>query len=976
VADPASWNYVTIDNVTIPAGLRYAGYRVRGVRATRGVAAGVQMPATGILRRVTNGGGLVFVEVQVNPFPIRHVANAIPGGLPTFYLIFDNEAGLLFADGDGELGGTMLRMATAVTITALGQDRIALDPALWASRLAAAITAGGGDVSQWQPFAAAIAGATATGDAAPVLLYDHAGGLRASDGVDVVLGPVGGETVYHATLDPADGGDLQRTVARLHTTDAAAMPIANLWGGGRTSFRLRPMAGATGDIQLVRLDDGAVAPTELTLTPALRSVLFTDLASWFCPQRVALGGGNDLARFSRGNLVTPLVNGPAFFDDFFVKLRDAQRADGGVHLAGWAMFSQTKFTKRALGDDPEDKLTLAMAAPFLDADNIPLTLEQAAKLINDAGGASRFLPAQFYHLDDPATVSAAEALAFHLIVDAILVLNAFGVSAARTDAAGALLLVAAWIAATIYTAYVLDAGGKPIEPNKDAVDVLGAVPGTVSRFAPYPARVEDNVPPPSLSDFPFDVLFTATRHFGIYHQKMAVVKVGTSHVGYCGGVDCNPDRLDDVDHLAKAPFHDVHARIEGNAVRDLALTFEQRWQRDGGGQQPAFAVPGIDAGLTPGGDIAQIARTYFAPAAGAPERQLAFAPNGDRTIADTIVAAIRQARELIYIEDQYLTPPQVYRDALLAKVAGREIRQLVIAVPGLTDQPFGVSYRDAFVNDLANADAGAGIVRIGYPRRRFTSTDNELRASSGKMLLGQDLAAGGGTMALIFLGPPARIPDVPFWVSIEGELIYVYDESGAPNPEPDSMKAFLCERGDTTHLISGGASPSGAFPRAHKRGASATAVDLSNIYVHAKMMIVDDVFLGLGSANLNHRGLFYDGEVNCFTIPDALRASPRNPSLMLRRQLWAEMLDLPAEMVAPLLSDPVAAAKLFDRSPFAGNRFTPLDAQPPNLMLGYTTADGAVSDIIQGLGFTIVAANWPALFTQVVDPSSRTETGP
>jgi hypothetical protein len=140
------------------------------------------------------------------------------------------------------------------------------------------------------------------------------------------------------------------------------------------------------------------------------------------------------------------------------------------------------------------------------------------------------------------------------------------------------------------------------------------------------------------------------------------------------------------------------------------------------------------------------------------------------------------------------------------------------------------------------------------------------------------------------------------------------------------------------------------------------------------MMIVDDVFLGLGSANLNHRGLFYDGEINCFTIPDGLRASPRNPALLLRRQLWAEMLDLPADMAAPLLTDPIAAAKLFDRSPFAGNRFVPLDAQPPHLMLGYTTSDGALGDIIQGLGFAIVAANWPTLFAQVIDPSSRVET--
>jgi len=142
------------------------------------------------------------------------------------------------------------------------------------------------------------------------------------------------------------------------------------------------------------------------------------------------------------------------------------------------------------------------------------------------------------------------------------------------------------------------------------------------------------------------------------------------------------------------------------------------------------------------------------------------------------------------------------------------------------------------------------------------------------------------------------------------------------------------------------------------------------------MMIVDDVFVSIGSANLNNRGLFYDGEVNCFTIPDALRTSSRNPALMLRRQLWAEMLDLPAEMVAPLLGDPLAAGRLFDRSPFVGNRYTRIDARPPRLLLGYTSGDGAIADFFQALGFTILAVNYPTLFAEIVDPRSRTGSQP
>jgi len=973
VTDPASWNYATVDGVTIPDGLRYAGYAVRGVRATRTAAGPVQLPATGVLREVADSAGKIFVEVQVIPFPIRHVANVFPGGLPTFYLVFDDATGLTFADGDADLGGTTLRTATAVTILAMRQDRMLLDPALWAAQLASAITLGGGDASQWQPFADAVAAATATGDTAPVLLYDHTGTPLASGSVDIVLGAEG---TLSASLAPEDAGDLQRTVARLHAANPAAMPISTLWGGGRTSFVLRPVADAIGDIQLVRLDDGAGAATELTLTPALRSAAFTNLADWFAEQRVQLSDGDNLARFFRGNRVTPLVNGPALFDDFFVRLRDAQGPDGGMHLAtGWQMFPQSKLTKRVLGDDPLAILPLNVVTPLLGPDNIAHTLEQAAKLIGDAGGASRFLNCKFIQFEDPRAVTVAELVAVSLVVEFIIILNALGVSAVRTDWVGGFVLFAAAVGASIYTQKVIDANGDPIEPNKQAVDVMSAITQTLSTFAPYPARVEDNVPPPSLSDFPFDAIFTATRHVGLYHQKFAIVKVGAEHFGYCGGIDFNPNRLDDANHLARGPYHDVHARIEGNAVHDLALTFDQRWQRDGGGEAPAFEVPAIDDALAPGGDIVQIARTYYAPAIGAEDRALHFAPNGDRTLFDTMRSAILQAREFIYIEDQYFTPPPEYREALIGKVTRREIRQLIITIPRITDQLFGDTVRQAFISDLFTADAGAGIVRIGYPRRRFTSTDNEIRASSGKMLLGGDLAAGGGELSLIFLTPAARIPALPFWVAVEGELIYVYDESSATIVQ-EGTKAFLCERGDPTAIVAGGSSPSGAFPRAHKQGAPATAVDLTDIYVHAKMMIVDDVFVSIGSANLNNRGLFYDGEVNCFTIPDALRTSSRNPALMLRRQLWAEMLDLPAEMVAPLLGDPLAAGRLFDRSPFVGNRYTRIDARPPRLLLGYTSGDGAIADFFQALGFTILAVNYPTLFAEIVDPRSRTGSQP
>jgi phosphatidylserine/phosphatidylglycerophosphate/cardiolipin synthase-like enzyme len=69
------------------------------------------------------------------------------------------------------------------------------------------------------------------------------------------------------------------------------------------------------------------------------------------------------------------------------------------------------------------------------------------------------------------------------------------------------------------------------------------------------------------------------------------------------------------------------------------------------------------------------------------------------------------------------------------------------------------------------------------------------------------------------------------------------------------------------------------------------------IYVHAKIAIIDDCWLTLGSANLNEHSLFNDTEMNLVA---------RNPELALRtrQRLWAEHLELSADQIP---ADPTRA---------------------------------------------------------------------
>src|SRR5262249_52535735 len=66
------------------------------------------------------------------------------------------------------------------------------------------------------------------------------------------------------------------------------------------------------------------------------------------------------------------------------------------------------------------------------------------------------------------------------------------------------------------------------------------------------------------------------------------------------------------------------------------------------------------------------------------------------------------------------------------------------------------------------------------------------------------------------------------------------------------------------------------------------------IYVHAKIAIVDDAWLTLGSANLNEHSFFNDSEMNVVTHEAALARETR-------LRLWAEHLELPQD---ELLGDP------------------------------------------------------------------------
>ena len=99
--------------------------------------------------------------------------------------------------------------------------------------------------------------------------------------------------------------------------------------------------------------------------------------------------------------------------------------------------------------------------------------------------------------------------------------------------------------------------------------------------------------------------------------------------------------------------------------------------------------------------------------------------------------------------------------------------------------------------------------------------------------------------------------------------------------------------------------------------------------MHAKIGIVDDRWLTLGSANLNEHSLFNDTEMNIVTHDSKLATKTR-------RRLWAEHLELPPDQLPADPTEtvdrywkPISAEQLARRN--AGQPLTHRLARLPNI---------------------------------------------
>ncbi|POM70877.1 PhosphoLipase D, Pi-sPLD-like-7 [Phytophthora palmivora] len=281
-----------------------------------------------------------------------------------------------------------------------------------------------------------------------------------------------------------------------------------------------------------------------------------------------------------------------------------------------------------------------------------------------------------------------------------------------------------------------------------------------------------------------------------HHQKSLIFAVNSSSdkhdqpIAYVGGLDFSNDRWDTIYHNNSAirdaagityerkGWMDAHVRIHGPAAKDVANNFLARWNSDYLPCQhltadlldfenpPYKKLPALDYASSNttsklGKQSIQIVRTFSCEY----EHYKEFAPRGENSLFQARLKAIKNAKNYIYVEDQYFILVPELLDALMEVMP--KIQRLIVVV---------------------------NVLELKY--------------------------------------------------QITGYGKYLYD-----------MVSPLLK----------------AYP--NKFNLYTTKQKLS-IYVHSKLVIIDDVYLSVGSSNWNRRGMTSDSEMNANIVDNNKIKSP------------------------------------------------------------------------------------------------------
>ena len=282
-----------------------------------------------------------------------------------------------------------------------------------------------------------------------------------------------------------------------------------------------------------------------------------------------------------------------------------------------------------------------------------------------------------------------------------------------------------------------------MDQSKEMFPKFNEIKDHIAIRSVHPIRNEDN-PLFTTITVPTPIPITITDFItgaGTWHQKFQLFKraegkfdaLGNQFVGYVGGMDVNNNRLDNFGRQGSSAYHDVHSRVTGtresaiclnpgrNATntRDRCLPIPIHWTECLMRLSPEN-LPVNDDAKAYCSDSPEHFSDLLIPNA---DHALPFARQGDISIYQNLLRGIREAREYIYLADQYFVPNETtngepaYLNELLD--AADHCKRLIIISPSimsLADIPFGHERRADVVSRISCALGTKGADRSPYPQ--------------------------------------------------------------------------------------------------------------------------------------------------------------------------------------------------------------------------------------------------------------------
>jgi phosphatidylserine/phosphatidylglycerophosphate/cardiolipin synthase-like enzyme len=359
-----------------------------------------------------------------------------------------------------------------------------------------------------------------------------------------------------------------------------------------------------------------------------------------------------------------------------------------------------------------------------------------------------------------------------------------------------------------------------------------------------------------------------------HHQKMVVVdhEDPEAALGFVMGHNMLDGYWDTSDHSSarkdankgrngSSPLHDYSSRVTGPIIGDLFRNFASAWTRETG---QALATPAFES--YPVRDVnaravCQILRTQ---------------PQHGRTdIMKCYLQACANASQYIHIENQYFRWPPLAEKikASAAKLAqwGRTPEQhgslYLFVITNSSDAGMGSGTVNTYrmLDSLGRADRLPEVARdqrLEDVNRQLDETNaamapllSQRQALDSQAQLLQGTAAAGQGLNERYAPINARLNPL--------EARKAQLEEARARLEPQSLRERVFGSDRTPEAIK-----QANIPGLKVHVATLVAPDTpagqewQEVYIHAKLMLIDDAFMTVGSTNINNRSMQVDSELN------------------------------------------------------------------------------------------------------------------